>query len=204
MWAELLTGSLQKKAATYGVLSGKSEKPFLSCLVLEELQNAPNCGIPSRFLCFINLFFHVGVMLTLFLKVVLVLLSHCSNIWLSPFSNVFLLSFSSLWCHLSLVFCLCEMSLMLMPSKLLHSVHAISWKRTNIEQFQTDLDPHCFVFCFFSEPKPKACHPEEKTAENKDRIQLGAFLLQVWYSAVEERNAHFTVWHSAVMLDNIC
>lgn len=34
-------------------------------------------------------------------------------------------------------------------------------------------------FVHFLEPEPKACHPEEETAANKDRSQLGAFLLQV-------------------------
>ncbi len=32
----------------------------------------------------------------------------------------------------------------------------------------------------FLEPKPKAGHPEEETAENKDWSQLGTFLLQVF------------------------
>lgn len=30
-----------------------------------------------------------------------------------------------------------------------------------------------------SEPKPKACNPQEETAKNKDRSELGTFLLQV-------------------------
>lgn len=37
----------------------------------------------------------------------------------------------------------------------------------------------CRYCCLFAEPEPKAGHPEEETATDKDRSQLGAFLPQV-------------------------
>lgn len=58
-----------------------------------------------------------------------------------------------------------------------------------------------FLHVLFSEPKPKACHPEEETAKNQDWSQLGAFLPQVCscYSTFQSPNRPMCFFQPTVL-----
>lgn len=123
----------------------------------------------------------------------------------SPFSTTCLLHLfphsSHCWYH-CLTFCsyCCHLSITTLSYYYLKMTHfECYW------EWWTDLTRLLKLqsFLLISEPKPKACHPEEETPEDKDWSQLGAFLLQVQHVPIKTSSLNPAMLRPHC-LDNFC